>query len=412
MIDFFKRDTCRLCSSPNLELVMHVASTPVGDDFIPFDKIDRVQNEYPLELYFCQDCGLLQILGVIDPEIMYSEYLYETSISLGLTEHFNNYGDELLKRINPKEGSLVIDIGSNDGTLLKYIKSNGMRVLGIDPARDIAQKAVESGIETLPNFFSAKLARKIKHEHCQATIITANNTFANVDDLVDMIEGIRELLTPDGVFVFETGYMVDLIQNTILDNVYHEHLCYFSIKPLVKFFNSRGLELIDVERIPTKGGSFRGTVQLAGGPRMVSPSVSGLITLETELGFNRIAPFRAFVSRIEAIKQRLARVLNDLKVQEKTIAGYGASVGVTTLLYYFDLGDVIRFLYDDNPMKHNLYSPGHHIPVLPSETIYEQKPDYVLILAWRYADPIMKKHQAYLEQGGHFILPIPAVEIV
>jgi len=391
---------------------MHVASTPVGDDFIPSERLDKVQNEYPLELFFCNDCNLIQVAGVIEPEIIYGEYLYETSISLGLTEHFETYAENVLRRLRPADGALVIDIGSNDGSLLRCFQNRGMRVLGIEPAHEIARRVTESGIETIPHFFTAHLAREIRNEKGPATIVTANNVLANVDNLIDMTEGIRELLAPDGVFVFETGYLVDLIQNTVLDNIYHEHLCYFSVKPLEKFFNSLGLEFMEVERVPTKGGSIRGIIQLAGGPRRISPSVSGLISLETELGFDRMAPFRAFVSRTEAIKQQLSELLNGLNDQDKAIAGYGASVGLTTLIYYFDIGDIIKTLYDDNPIKHNLYSPGYHIPVLSSEIIYKQNPDYVLLLAWRYAKHIINKHREYLDQGGQFILPFPIVETV
>jgi len=412
MKEFFTRNTCRLCKSSNIEKIMHVASTPIGDDFIPSDRLDKIQNEYPLDLCLCNDCGLLQLPGVIDPENIYREYLYETSISLGLSNHFHHYGEAVLQRINPEKKSLVIDIGSNDGTLLKFFQGKGMTVMGIEPATELAKKVTASGVETIPEFFTPDLACEIKKERGPATIITANNVFANIDDLDTLIQGIKELLSSDGVFVFETGYMVDLVQNIVVDNIYHEHLCYFSIKPLVKFFKSHGLEMIDVDRIPTKGGSIRCIVQFVGGHRLISPSVPGLMTLETELGFDRSAPFKVFVDRVESVKEKLKTMLIDIKAQGKTIAGYGASVGVTTLLYYLELKDILSFLLDDSLIKHNLYSPGLHIPVLPSETIYERSPDYILILAWRYATPIIKKHQKYLEQGGHFILPLPGLEVI
>lgn len=412
MQGFFKRNTCRLCKSQNLEFIICLGSTPIGDDFIPSDRLDKIQNEYPLELNFCRDCGLFQLVGVINPELIYREYMYETCISLGLKAHFQDYVNEVMRRISPKKESLVIDIGCNDGTLLKFFKDYNMRVLGVEPAYKIAQRVAESGIETIPNFFTADLARKIKKERGNATMITANNIFANVDDLDDFITGVKELMTLDSVFIFETGYMVDLVQNTVIDNIYHEHLCYFSIKPLVKFFKKHGLEMIDVDRVPTKGGSIRCAVQLSGGARSVLPSVSGLITLETELGFDRSTPFKIFVDRVESMKAQLRGKLLDLKARGKTIAGYGASVGVTTLLYYLDLKDILSFLIDDNETKYSSYSPGLHIPVFPSKAIYEKMPDYVLILAWRYADPIIKKHQKYLEQNGRFILPLPGVEVI
>lgn len=412
MQGFFKRNTCRLCKSQNLEFIICLGSTPIGDDFIPSDRLDKIQNEYPLELNFCRDCGLFQLVGIINPELIYREYMYETSISLGLKAHFQDYVNDVMRRINPPKGALIIDIGCNDGTLLRYFKNYEMRVLGVEPAHKIAQKVSESGIETIPSFFTADLARNIKKDRRNAAIITANNIFANVDDLDDFTIGVRELMTPESVFVMETGYMVDLIQNNVVDNIYHEHLCYFSIKPLVKFFKKHGLEMIDVDRVPTKGGSIRCTMQLVGGKRPVSPSVSGLVTLETELGFDRSVPFRNFVQRIESMKAQLRQTLLELKAQGKIIAGYGASVGVTTLLYYLGLKDILVFLIDDNETKYNSYSPGLHIPVFPSKAIYEKMPDYVLILAWRYADPIIKKHQKYLEQNGRFIMPLPGVEVI
>ena len=408
----FRRDTCRLCGGHNLELVLQLAPTPAGDVYVSVEHLDQTQETYPLDLFLCHGCGHSQLLDAVNPEVLYGDYIYMTSISLGLTEHFRRYADEVLCSVNPSQGALVVDIGSNDGTLLKFFQERDMRVLGVDPARDIARKVTESGIETLPTFFTAELARKIKNERGPAIIVTANNTFANVDDLADMTEGIRDLLPPDGVFVFETGYLVDLIQKNLFDNIYHEHLSYFSVKPLEAFFRRHGMELINTERNPSKGGSLRGTVQLAGGPRTVSPSVAKLMAFEASLATDRAETFKAFAAKIDIVKNQLISLLCNLKTQGKTIAGYGASVGVTTLIYHFDIGNLLNFLVDDNPRKQNLFSPGFHIPVLSSQIIYERKPDYVLILAWRYAKPITKKHQKYLEQGGHFIVPWPKIEVI
>ena len=408
----FRRDTCRLCGGHDLELVLQLAPTPPGDVYVPAELLDEIQGTYPLALFLCHSCGHTQLLDMVDPEILYGDYIYVTTISLGLAEHFRRYADDVLRRVNPAEGTLVVDIGSNDGTLLKFFQGRGMRVLGVDPARDIARKATESGIETLPSFFTSELAHQIKNERGPAAIITANNVFANVDDLTDMTEGIRHLLAPDGVFVFETGYLVDLIQNTLVDNIYHEHLSYYSVKPLKTFFPHHGMELIDIEHVSTKGGSLRGTVQLAGGPRTASPSVAKLVALEASLGLDRAETFKAFAARIDTVKSQLVSRLRDLKAQGKTIAAYGASVGTTTLIYYFGLGDMLSFIVDENRRRQGLFSPGYHIPVLPPQVIYERKPEYVLILAWRYAEPIVEKHQAYLEQGGHFIVPLPKIVVM
>jgi len=407
-----RRDTCRLCGGHNLELVMHLTPTPIGDAYVSQKDLDKVQKIYPVDLFLCHSCGHSQLLDVIDPDILYRDYIYLTSDSLGLVEHFQKYANDVLHYINPPKGALVVDIGSNDGTLLGFFQSKGMRVLGIDPAQDIAQKATESGIETLPNYFTSDLAHKIRNERGCATIVTANNVFANIDNLDSLTEAIRDLLTPDGVFVFEVFYLADLMQNMVFDFIYHEHLDYHTVKPLMAFFYRHGMELIDIKRIPTKGGSLRCTVQLVSGSRKVSPSIAELIALEKRLGVHSAATFRTFAAKIDATKNQLLSLLHDVRAQRKAIVGYGASITTTTLIYHFSLGNLLNFIVDDNPTRQNLYSPGFHIPVLSPNAIYKQKPDYVLILAWRYSEPIMKKHQAYLDQGGHFIVPLPKVEVI
>lgn len=241
MQEFFKRDDCRLCKSKNIELVIDMGAVPLGDDFVAKDQLDRKQGEYPLEINFCRDCGLLQSTSVINPDIIYSNYLYETSSSLGLMKHFEDYAAYLMDKVAPPKGALTVDIGSNIGALLKGLKAHGMNVLGIDPAKALAQKATEAGLETWAAFFNREMAEKIKAEKGSAAIITANNVMANIDDLTDIMEGIAALLAEDGVFVFETGYMIDTIQNVVIDNLTHEHLCYFSVLPLQSFFETHGL---------------------------------------------------------------------------------------------------------------------------------------------------------------------------
>lgn len=408
----FRRKSCRLCGGHGLDLVLRLAPTPVADAYVSADRLDEVQETYPLDLVLCNGCSGVQLLDVVDPGVLYGDYLYVTSSSPGLDKHFQQYAADVLHRVNPSKEALVIDVGSNDGTLLRFFQKEGMRVLGIDPAGDIARKATESGTETLQAFFTPDVARRIKNERGRATIITANNVIANIDDLAQLAEAVRELLAPDGVFIFETGYLVDLIRETVFDNIYHEHLCYHSVKPLELFFRRNGMELIHASRVPTKGGSLRGTVQLAGGPRTVSLSVAELIALEVSLGLDRAETFKAFAAKLDSVKTELLKFLREVKTQGRTIAGYGASHSVTTIIYHFGLGDILSFLVDDNPRKRNLYSPGHHIPVLSPQALYERKPDYVLTLAWRFSEAVMKKHEAYLDQGGHFIVPLPEIRVI
>jgi len=408
----YRRDNCRLCGSRSFELVLPLAPTPLADAYVSSVHLGEAQQIYPLDLYLCKDCGFAQLLDIVIPQVIYLDYIYETVSSLGLVDHFRRYADDVTAIIKPPANALVVDIGSNDGSLLRFFKKHGMRVLGVDPAREIARRATASGIETLPEFFNHDLVRKIKKEHGSAAIVTANNLYANVDDLNTLTAAIFDLLTPDGVFIFESFYLMDWMQNMVFDFTYHEHLSYFSVKPLVSFFRRHNIELIDVKRVPTKGGSIRYTIQRAGGPRPVSPTVAELMALETKIGLHCPKTFKAFAVRIDNAKKKVLDLVKSLLEQGKTIAGYGASPTTTTLIYHFELGDKLRFIADDYEAKQNLYSPGYHIPVLAPQALYERKPDYVLVLAWRYAEPIIKKHKAFLEQGGKFIVPLPDLRII
>jgi len=411
-VTMFRRDTCRLCAAPKPELVMRLAPTPPANAFVPRERINEAQKQYPLDVYFCLSCGHVQLLDVVDPEILFRDYVYVSSTSPVFVEHFRKYAEEVLKLVTPPQGALVVEIGSNDGTLLRFFRERGMRVLGIDPAREIAKRATSSGIETLPMFFTADLAQRIRQEYGRAAIIAANNVFAHADDLADITEGIRALLIPDGVYVFEVSYLADVIEKTLFDTIYHEHVSYHSVKPLDAFFRRHGMELIDTQRVVTHGGSLRGTVQLRRGPRPVSPAVAELTALEVALGLDRAATFKAFADQIDRVGVRLGRVLSDFKAQGKTIAGYGAPAKATTLLFHFNLGNVLDFIVDDSPLKQGLFSPGYHIPVLPPQAIYDRRPDDLRILAWNFAEPIMKNHKKFLDQGGHFIIPLPQIQVV
>src|SRR4051812_29843298 len=253
-----RRTTCRMCGSGDLPLILGMTPTPPGDHYVSAAALNEPQPAYPLDLVMCATCGLAQLADVVDPELLYRDYIYNTSISLGLSQHFDRYAETVVGRTGTPAGSLVVDIGSNDGTLIRAFAARGMRVLGVDPAREQARTATEAGFETLPTFFSAALGGDLRRDRGPASIVTANNVFANVDDLDDLMNGVRQLLAPDGVFVFETGYFPDLVRQRIIDNIYQEHLSYYAVKPLVRFFARHGLELVSVDHEPTKGGSIRG----------------------------------------------------------------------------------------------------------------------------------------------------------
>jgi hypothetical protein len=407
-----QRSDCRACASSDLELVFALKPTPVGDDYVSPDRLGEVQPSYPIDLYMCKRCGLAQIIDVIDPDVLYGSYIYVTQSSPGLNSHFQSYAEHVVQRCKVKPGSLVMDLGSNDGTLLRSFKGLDMKVLGVEFAAHIAQQATASGIETIGKFFERDLAAQIVVSHGHAQVVTANNVFANIDDLRSWVDGINVLLAKDGVFVFESYYLADLIDNMVFDFIYHEHLSSFSVKPMKMLFESVGLELVVAERVATKGGSLRYYVQRPGGPLTGDGSVAALLAEEDSKGLYRKETYDAYAAKIDGLKQQTLQFLRKAKSEGKTVAGFGASITCTTLIYHFEIGEYLEYLVDDNQAKQGRFSPGHHLAVLPTSVLYERKPDYVLVLAWRFADTFIGKNQAYLKQGGYFVVPVPEMKIV
>jgi SAM-dependent methyltransferase len=408
----YRRTTCRLCGSGDIELAIPLTPTPVADDFVPVSRLDEPQETFPLDVVLCRACGLVQLVDVVDASSIYVEYRYVTKSSPGLSDHFHAYADHVARRLALAPGSSVVEIGSNDGTLLSFFKAQGMRVLGVDPAREIARLATEGGVETRPLCFTSDVARELRRERGAADLVVANNVIANIDDLDDFGEGIRHLLSPGGAFVFESGYLADLVQNLVFDNIYHEHLSYHAVKPLACFFARHGLELFDVEHVDTKGGSIRGYVQLSGGARPLVPAVTTMIGCEEAQGLYRPETYRELCRRLDRLRSGLVEVLCGLQLCGRSIAGYGASHSVTTLVHHFGIGELLSFVVDDNPRKHRLFSPGHHLPVLPSSVLLERRPEYVVILPWRFADAIASRNHSFMAAGGRFIVPVPETRIL
>jgi SAM-dependent methyltransferase len=408
----YHRNSCRLCDSTNVSLVLKLTPSPPVDAYIPKSRFGEKQEAFPMDLYLCRDCGHGQLLDVVSPKLLFGDYIYTTSSSPGLVDYFRKYAADVLDQLKLPSGVLTLDIGSNDGTLLSFLKEKGLRVLGVDPAKEIAAAATGRGIETLPEFFNSRIAQKIRAERGPVNLVTANNVFAHSDTLGDMADGVRMLLAPDGVFVFEVSYLLDMIENMVFDFIYHEHLSHHSVKPLQIFLRRHGLHLFAVERTPSKGGTIRCFAQLAGGPQPEQPSVAQMLKREEAFGLYQLGTYEKYTARINQAKKQLQDLLKELTGAGKTIGGYGASATSTVLTYHFDLETVMRFIIDDNPIRQNRYSPGHHIPIVSSKVLIEEKPDYVIILAWRFADLIISRNQDYLKQGGHFIIPLPELRVV
>ncbi len=414
---YYKRETCRLCGSANVELAAPLRPIPIATPNFRVTDAGRdapvFRKAVPLELHLCADCGLLQVPHVGNPELQYGNYVYRTSLSLGLPEHFRDYARAVLAKQKPQAGALVVEFGSNDGTLLRAFKGEGMRVVGIDPARDIARRATESGTETVNAFFSETVARQVRESHGSASIIIANNVIANIDDLEPVAAGVREIMAADGVFIFETAYGLDVIEKMLLDTVYHEHLTYFNVKPLQSFFERRGMQVVDVDHIETKGGSIRVTVQHAGGPRAVSERVTAAVAEEQRRGMYDLSRYRAFADRVADLRRRLNALADEQAAAGRAFCGYGMSVGTTTLLAQFGLADRIDCLFDDDPDKESVLSgPGYDIPLHGPQAVREKNPGAIVVFAWRYAEPIMAKHEAYRGKGGKFIIPLPEIAVV
>jgi SAM-dependent methyltransferase len=409
---YHRRSTCRLCDSPNLELVVPIAATPVADAYVPQELLGQTQECFPLDMYQCLACGHVQLVDVVDPAILFTQYSYFSGRSAGVVKHFREYSDNVIRKVGLKEGSLVAEIGSNDGCFLRFFQERGMRVVGIDPAQNIAQAANAAGIETLPEFFNQQVAERIRRDRAPAQVVAANNVFAHTDDLAGMAEAVRSLLADDGVFVFEVSYLIDVIDHLLLGTIFHEHVCYHSVVPLDAFLRRHGLELIDVTRASLQGGSIICTAQLLNGPRKIEPSVADFKALEGRRELHNPATLRGFSARIEEVRSEVIGMLGQLHRDGKTVAGFGAARGGTLLIYHFDLGPILQFIVDDSPDKQHLYSPGYHIPVLPTSEMYQRKPACVFILAWVHSRPIVQNHRRYLDEGGTFITCFPRIKVL
>jgi SAM-dependent methyltransferase len=414
MAKVLRRSTCRLCESRRIAHAFSLAPTPPANAFVPPEGLSAPQERFPLDLYFCEDCTHLQLVDVVDPDALFANYVYVSGTSPTFVRHFEDYSDAIARLVALPREALVVDIGSNDGTLLRAFKDRHQaRVLGIDPARNLAEAATAAGIETIAAFFTPALAEELAATHGRAAVITANNVFAHVDDLGGVADGVRSLLADDGVFAFEVSYLVDVVENILFDTIYHEHLCYHAVRPLIPFLERHGLDLIEAVRVPTHGGSLRGIAQRRGGPRARGRSVAAALANEQELGLHRLSTYQALAKRIDGLGAELRALLTRLRGEGKTIAGFGAPAKATTLMYHFGIEpEVVGFIVDDSPLKQGMFTPGMHIPVLSPRAIEEHRPDYLLILAWNFAAPIIAKNDAFRQRGGKFIVPVPKVEVI
>lgn len=409
-----RRTSCRLCESKDVEIAFSLAATPPANAFVPPSQQSLAQPSFPLDVVFCRNCAHVQLADVVDPKILFENYVYVSGTSPTFVRHFEGYADALVQQTGLNKDALVVDIGSNDGTLLRaFQQRHGARVLGVDPARAIAEAAIQSGIETWAAFFSPEVADKIVAQYGRASIVTANNVFAHIDDLGGVLNGVSTLLASDGIFSFEVSYLVDVVEKTLFDTIYHEHLSYHSVIALIPFLERHGLELIEAVRVGSHGGSLRAIVQFKGGPKPVGDSVARAVAQERAMGLDTVAPLHRLKSDIDELGRELRALLQKVQTEGKTVAGFGAPAKATTLMYQFGLdARDLRYIIDDSPLKQGLLSPGLHVPVISRQEAASQWPDYLLVLAWNFADAIIANNSDFQKSGGRFIVPVPELKVV
>lgn len=401
------KSACRVCRGKSLRKVLSLGSTPPANAFVK--DLKQPEQFFPLELSFCNGCGFVQLTHVVSPELLFRDYVYVSSTSPVFMEHFKQLAGKIISSFKLQPNSLVVDIGSNDGILLRPFKNSGMKVLGVDPAEKIAALSTKGGIETLPIFFTPAAAKDVVKKYGKAKVITATSVFSHVDDLDGFVEGVKELLADDGVFVIEVYYLNELLEKNLFDTIYHEHLSYFTASTMSRLLSRLGMQVFDVEETDTHGGSLRFFAQKSGGPHKVQDSVMRFMEMEAAKKLSDAATYVGFAKKIEDNKMKLRQLLQELKSEGKRIVGYGAPAKGNTLLNYFGIGpETLDYIVDDSAWKQGLYTPGTHIPVVSFEELGRKRPGYILILAWNFAEPIMKKCADFT----NFIIPVPKPQIL
>lgn len=404
---------CRSCTASGLDVVLSLGKSPLANSLLSAADLDKPEQTFPLDLAFCPRCSLVQITESVPPEKMFREYLYMSSVSDTMVAHAEKIASRMVERLGLGADSLALEVASNDGYLLQHYKKRGVPVLGIEPARNIAEVAErERGIRTIAEFFGTELAADLVAKGHRADVIHANNVLAHVPDLNGFVEGIRLVLKERGVAVIEAPYVKDFVDHTEFDTIYHEHLCYFSLTALDRLMTRHELVIVDVERLPIHGGSLRLFMSHARGHAR-GAATDALLAEENAAGIPELGFYETFASRVARLKEDLRKTLQEQKAQGKRIAAYGAAAKGSTLLNYFGIGaETIDFVADRSPYKQGRFMPGVRIPIVPPSELLAKKPDVCLLLTWNFADEILAQQAEYRRAGGKFIVPIPEVKIV
>ena len=392
--------SCRSCGGPSPEWFLSLGEHPLPNRFLTKAELRQPEPRYPLDLFFCGRCSLVQLGLVVPPEMLFSHYAYASSTSATFRAHFDGLADYLVERFDIGPGSTVVDIGSNDGVLLRPLQERGVRAIGVEPAGNLYELAQMDGLEVINDFFDHGTVEAIGRGTADA--VTACNVFAHVENIQGPVENVRRLLKPGGLFVVEVQYAGAMISDLTFDNIYLEHIYYWTLGSLARFLNAQGMRIVDVEEIPTHGGSLRVAAASEESPWPVSARVESILSQEESAGLRSQETFSSFAKKVEEVKDGVAQLLAGLNGQ---VAGYGAPAKSTTLLNYCGIDQqTVPYIVDDSPLKQGLFTPGTHIPVVGPEVLEEKRPSYILILAWNFADDIIEKTK---HLGADYILPVP-----
>ena len=406
-------DRCRFCGAPLSHVVVDLGMSPLCESFLAADELDRMEPFYPLRTLVCDRCFLVQLAQYVSPETIFSEYAYFSSYSDSWVEHARRYAAAMIERLGLGPDSLVIELGSNDGYLLQHFQAAGVGVLGIEPARNVAAVAIERGIPTEVSFFGSAVARDLVDRGQRADLICLANVLAQVPDLNDFVAGMAILLAPNGHLTVEFPHLATLLEHVEFDTIYHEHFSYFSLGTAIRIFAAHGLTIVDVDEIPTHGGSLRIHARHAEERAPVAAAVGRVLAAEAAAGLEDLATYRDFGSRVEALKRDLLSFLIEARREGRTVVGYGAPGKANTLLNYCGVRtDLIAYTVDRNPYKHGRFTPGTHIPIHPPERIFEDRPDYVWIMPWNLTPEITAQLAGIRDWGGRFLVAIPSVRVL
>ncbi len=394
-------------------MILDLGEQPPSNSFLNVNELNSPESKFPLRLFWCKDCYLVQLLDIVDKEYLFKNYFYMTSASKPIVEHFKKYAQDVYKEFLQKENdSFVVEIGSNDGSLLSEFKKLGTQILGIEPATNLSNLANQSNVTTKNTFFSSEVSKDIVKSR-NASVVVANNVIAHIENLQDLMYGIKILIGNNGVFIFEVPYLVDLIKNLEFDTIYHEHLSYFSILPLLKLVEQFGLEIFDIRKQLVHGGTLRIFVSKKNNFK-VSDSIDNFINSEYEMGLNKNSIYDIFSANVKNLKIQLKELLIELKKEKKSLFGYGASAKGNVLLNYCEIDNtVLDFIIDTTPTKQGKYTPGTHIPIYsPKKILDKGDNDIALLLAWNYESQIIEKEKNFRSKGGKFLVPIPSPKLI